>query len=149
MGIGLFNYEVCENYFKKGVIKVTKYFYMKILGLFIVVLGFSYCMTSFYNFYDYIFGTTVIANSNIVIMTLGLIFPLYTFIFGVYFYFYTDKDFGSINFFVMSSAISMMIVGIARIIISDGIMTFLHSSFAYVMLVLSIFLIYGCIKYKY
>ena len=59
---------------------MTKYLYMKLLGLFIVIFGFSYCMTSFYNFYDYIFGVRTIANSNIYIMALGLIFPLYTFV---------------------------------------------------------------------
>ena len=128
---------------------MTKYFYMKILGLFIVILGFSYCMTSFYNFYDYIFGTHFIANSNIIILAMGLLFPLYTFIFGIYFYFYSDKDFGSINPFIMSTAVSMIVVGITRLIVSDGIMTFLHVSFAYIMLAISIFLIYGCIKYKY
>lgn len=128
---------------------MTKYFYMKILGLFIVILGFSYCMTSFYNFYDYIFGTLTIANSSIVIMSLGLLFPLYTFIFGIFFYFYTDKDFGKINYFIFSTAISMLIVGITRLIISNGIMEFLHISFAYVLIIISVLLIYGCFRYKY
>ena len=128
---------------------MTKYFYMKILGLFIVILGFSYCMTSFYSFYDYIFGKQVIANSNIIIMSLGLVFPLFTFIFGVFFYFYTDKDFGTINPFILSSGISMLIAGIARLLISDGIMEFLHISFAYVLIIISIFIIYGCFRYKY
>ncbi len=128
---------------------MTKFLYMKILGLFTVILGFSYSLTSFYNFYDYIFGTLTIANSNIYIMSLGLVFPLYTFIFGVFFYFYTDKDFASINPFILSSGISMMIVGISRIFISNGIMEFLHFSFAYVLIVLASLLIYGCFRYKY
>lgn len=68
-----------------------KFFYMKIVGLLWVIGGFSYSLTSFYNFYDYLFGNVSIANGNIVIMALGLIIPLYSFIFGVYFYFYTDK----------------------------------------------------------
>jgi len=128
---------------------MTKYFYMKILALFIVILGFSYSITSFYKFYDYIFGTLTIANSSIFIMSLGLIFPLYTFIFGVFFYFYTDKDFARINPFILSTAISMMIVGIYRVFVSNGIMEFIHFSFSYVMILFSILLIFGCFRYKY
>ena len=128
---------------------MTKFLYMKILGLFMVVLGFSYCLTSFYNFYDYIFGINYIANGNIWIMSIGLIFPLYTFIFGVFFYFYTDRDFANINPFILSSGISLLIVGISRILISNGIMEFLHFTFAYVLIILSSLLIYGCFRFKY
>ncbi len=128
---------------------MTKFFYMKILGLFLVVLGFSYSMTSFYNFYDYIFGTVVIANSNIFVMSIGLIFPLYTFIFGIYFYFYTDKEFAYINPFIMSSGIGMVLIGIIRIFVKNGIMQFIHGSYSYVLLVLGVLLIYGCMHYKY
>lgn len=128
---------------------MTKFLYMKILGLFMVILGFSYSITSFYNFYSYIFGVNNIANGNIYIMALGLIFPLFTFIFGVFFYFYTDKDFGSINLFVLSSGISMLIVGIARLFISNGIMEFIHFTFSFVVIILSILLIYGCFRFKY
>ncbi len=128
---------------------MTKFLYMKILGLFMVILGFSYCLTSFYNFYDYIFGVNYIANVNVWIMAIGLIFPLYTFIFGVFFYFYTDRDFASINPFILSSGISLLIIGISRIFISNGIMEFLHYTFPYVLVILSLLLIYGCIKFKY
>ncbi len=128
---------------------MTKFFYMKILGLFLVVLGFSYSMTSFYNFYDYIFGTVTIANSNIFVMGIGLIFPLYTFIFGIYFYFYTDKEFAYINPFILASGIAMVIIGIIRIFVNNGIMQFIHGSYSYVLLVLGILLIYGCMRYKY
>lgn len=128
---------------------MTKFLYMKVLGLFIVVLGFSYCLTSFYNFYNYIFGVNYIANGNIIIMSIGLIFPLFTFIFGIYFYFYTDNDFASINPFILSSSISMLIVGIVRLIINNGIMEFIHFTFAYVVIILSILLIYGCFRFKY
>ena len=128
---------------------MTKFLYMKTLALFMVILGFSYCMTSFYNFYSYIFGDTLIANGNIIIMALGLLFPLYTFIFGVYFYFYTDRDFGSINPFILGSGISLLIAGIARLFINYGIMEFLHFSFSYVIIILAVLLIYGCIRFKY
>ena len=128
---------------------MTKFLFMKTLALFMVILGFSYSMTSFYNFYSYLFGITHIANGNTIIMALGLLFPLYTFIFGVYFYFYTDKDFASINPLILSSGISLLIFGISRIFINYGIMEFIHFTFSYVIIVLSVLLIYGCIKYKY
>ena len=44
---------------------MTKYVYMKLLGLILVILGFSYCMTTFSNFYAYIFGEVEIANANV------------------------------------------------------------------------------------
>ena len=128
---------------------MTKFIYMKLLGFLMVILGFGYCMTSFHNFYSYIFGDLIIANANIFIMGMGLIFPLYTFIFGVFFYFYSDKEFGSINPFILFSGIMMLIVGVSRLFVSTGIMEFLHYSYSFVMIFLAIMLIYGCIRYKY
>ena len=128
---------------------MTKFFYKKIIGLLMVVVGFSYSLTSFYNFYDYLFGELVIANANIYIMSIGLLFPLYTFIFGIHFYFYQDREFGSINPFILGTSIAMIIVGITRIIINKGIMQFIHFTFAYVIIFLAILLFVGCKKYKY
>ena len=128
---------------------MTKFLYMKVLGLLMVILGFSYCLTSFSNFYAYLFGDLLLANANIYIMSIGLIFPLYTFIFGIYFYFYSDRFFAEINPFIFASGIMMFIVGIVRLFINNGIMQFLHFSFSYVILSLSLLLIYGCIRYKY
>ncbi len=128
---------------------MTKFVYMKLLGLMLVILGFSYCMTSFYNFYSYIFGDMQIANANIYIMSLGLLVPLYTFIFGIYFYFYSDKQFAYINPFILISGVMMLIVGISRLFISNGIMQFIHVSFGYILIALGILLIYGCKRFKY
>ena len=128
---------------------MTKFLYMKVLGLLMVILGFSYCLTSFSNFYAYLFGDLLLANANIYIMSIGLIFPLYTFIFGIYFYFYSDRFFAEINPFIFASGIMMFVVGIVRLFINNGIMQFLHFSFSYVILSLSLLLIYGCIRYKY
>ena len=128
---------------------MTKFIYMKILGLLMVILGFSYCLTSFYNFYAYLFGDLIIANANIYIMAIGLVFPLYTFIFGIYFYFYSDRYFDQINPFIFTSSIIMFIVGLTRLLINFGIMQFLHFTFGYVLIILSILLICGCLRYKY
>ena len=128
---------------------MTKFIYMKLTGLLMVILGFSYSLTTFYNFYDYIFGDLEIANANIFVMSIGLLFPLYVFIFGIYFYFYSDKFLEKINPFIFFSGISMLIVGIIRLVLSKGIMQFIHFSFSFILIVLSILLIYGCRKYKY
>ena len=128
---------------------MTKFLYMKILGLFIVIIGFSYCLTSFHNFYAYIFGDLQIANANIYLMSCGLVIPLYMFIFGIYFYFYSDKFFAKINPFIFITGVWMFIVGILRIFIGNGLMQFLHFTFAYASIILAIILVYGCLRYKY
>ena len=128
---------------------MTKFFYMKILGFLMVILGFSYCMTSFYNFYSYIYGDLQIANANIFIMSFGLIFPLYTFIFGVFFFFYSDRHFAEINPFILITSIIMIVAGISRIFINHGIMEFIHYSYSLVLIILGGALLYGCLRYKY
>ena len=128
---------------------MTKFVYMKLVGLILVILGFSYCLTSFSNFYAYLFGDIVIANANTILMASGLFFPLYMFIFGVFFYFYTDKQFAYINPFILSSGIGMIIVGLLRLIIGNGIMEFIHMSFSGVAILMGILLVYGCIRFKY
>ena len=128
---------------------MTKYIYMKILGLLTVIIGFSYSLTSFYNFYAYIFGDVVIANANVYIMSFGLMFPLYTFIFGVYFYFYTDRRFDVVNPFIYISSIAMIIVAISRIFVNNGIMEFIHISYSFALLLLAALYLYGCYTYKY
>ena len=128
---------------------MSKFIYMKTVGLLLVIVGFSYSLTTFSNFYGYIFGDIMVANGNIYIMGLGLLFPLYTFIFGIYFYFYSDKFFANINPFILSSAISMFITGIVRIFVSDGIMEFIHYTYSISIIISSILLTYGCFRYKY
>ncbi len=128
---------------------MTKYVYMKLVGLILVIVGFSYCLTSFSNFYAYLYGDIHIANANIVLMVIGLLFPLHMFIFGVFFYFYTDKQFAKINPFVFTSGIVILISGILRLIISSGIMEFIHLSYAFVAIVLGLSVVLGCLRFKY
>ena len=82
-------------------------------------------------------------------MCIGLLFPLYMFIFGVFFYFYTDKQFSVINPYILGSGIFLLIGGILRLLTSTGIMEFIHISFAYVLLVFASLIIFGCIRFKY
>ena len=128
---------------------MTKFLYKKIVGLFMVIIGLSYCFTSFHNFYAYLFGDITIANANIYLMSLGLVFPLYTFVFGIYFYLYRDKEFGSINPFVLITCIFMFVVGVSRIFVNNGIMEFIHFSFCIPMIIFAGLLFYGCMRYKY
>lgn len=128
---------------------MTKYVYMKLIGLILVIVGFSYCLTSFSNFYAYLYGDIEIANANIFSMVIGLLFPLYMFIFGVFFYFYTDKQFATINPFILVSGIIILSWGITRLFISSGIMEFIHVSFAFVSIVLGLSVVLGCLRFKY
>ena len=128
---------------------MTKYAYMKLLGLILVVVGFGYSLTSFSNFYSYLFGDIEIANQNTFVMVIGLLFPLYMFIFGVFFYFYTDKQFAYINPYVLGSGIFLLVGGLLRMFINSGIMEFIHISFGYVLIFLAILIIIGCIRFKY
>ena len=135
----------------------NRYFYMKFLGLLLVLVGFSYSITSFNNLFSYIFKTKIFAeNLNIILMSIGLIIPLYTFLFGVYFYFYTDYNIDKINKYIFISNIVLLVIGIVMISITGikflniyQIFEFIHNSLAYCLIVLSILGIYGCIKYKY
>ncbi|MBR3660749.1 MAG: hypothetical protein IKN63_02475 [Bacilli bacterium] len=138
----------------------SRFLYMKFLGLLLVVIGFSYSITSFNNFFSFIFKTSIFSeNLNIFLVSLGLIMPLFTFVFGVYFYFYTDFNITKINKLIFVSYLVMMIIGIAMIIIKElyniknififQIFEFNHISFAYCLILLSIMGIYGCFKYKY
>lgn len=139
---------------------VVRFIYMKFIGFLLVVLGFSYCMTSFYNFYEYVFGKIVIASSNVLLMSLGLLLPLYMLVFGIYFYFYADKNITKVNKFILSSSILFIVSGIVCLILKSPIIyknmffiaqtvEFLHISIGYVLLLLGIMITYGCIKYKY
>ena len=128
---------------------MTKYVYMKLLGLILVIVGFGYSLTSFSNFYAYLFGDIELANADVYVMCIGLLFPLYMFVFGVLFYFYTDKQFAYINPYVLGSGIFLLIGGILRLFINSGIMQFIHISYAFVLIFLASLIIYGCIRFKY
>lgn len=135
----------------------SRFIYMKFLGLLLVLVGFSYSITSFNNFFSYIFRTKIFAeNLNIYLMSIGLLVPLYVFIYGVYFYFYTDYNIDKINKFIFFSNILFLILGITMISFTyvsvlniNQIFEFIHNSMYYCLIVLSFMGIYGCIKYKY
>ena len=137
-----------------------RYLYMKFLGLLLVIIGFSYSITSFNNFFSFIFKTRIFAeNLNIFLVSIGLIMPLYTFVYGVYFYFYTDFNITKINKYLFISNLIMGIVGIVMLIIKElynlnniylfQIFEFNHISFGICLIILASMGLYGCFKYKY
>ena len=138
----------------------NKYLYMKFLGLLLVIVGFSYSITSFNNFFSFIFKTRIFnENLNIYIMSIGLIIPLFIFIYGVYFYFYTDFNLVKINKFIFISNIMLFITSIVMFIFKElyilysiyifQIFEFIHISLAPCLFILSLLGLYGCFKYKY
>ena len=134
-----------------------RFLYMKFLGLLLVLTGFSYSLTSFNNFFSYIFKTKIFPeNLNIYMISSGLIIPLFIFIFGVFFYFYTDYNINKVNKFIFFSYVLLLIIGITMIVFSNKsflninqIFEFIHISLSYVLIPLSLMGIFGCIKYKY
>ena len=91
--------------------------------------------------------------------SIGLIVPLYIFVYGVYFYFYTDFNITKINKFIFISNLLFFIVSILIIIFKElyiinnvfifQIFEFIHISIVPCLLVLSILGLIGCFKYKY
>ena len=138
----------------------SRFLYMKFLGLLLVIVGFSYSLTSFNNFFSYIFETRIFPeNLNIYLMSVGLIIPLAIFIYGVYFYFYTDFNITKVNKFIFIFNIILLVIGLVMLIVEQfnflpdflvfQIFEFLHKSATYPIILLSILGLYGCFKYKY
>ena len=136
-----------------------KYLYMKLVGLLIVTIGFSYSITTFYNLFDVIFGDKKIpASYNIYVMGISVIFPLFVFIFGVFFYLYADFKVNKKSLWTLICIIIILIFGVVKILLTlplfmtlpyHYIFDFVHVSFGYVAIILSVLLVYGRIKYKY
>ena len=136
----------------------NRFLYMKFLGLLLVIAGFSYCLTSFTNFFQYIFDFKIYSeNLNLYLMLIGLIVPLFVFVYGVYFYFYTDFNITRVSKFLFITNISLLIIGGLMIILENlnfnflfkDIFEFVHFSFGYVLIVLAGMGLYGCLKYKF
>lgn len=139
----------------------SRFLYMKFLGLLLVITGFSYSLTSFVNFFDYIFETKIFIESiNGYIASIGLIIPLSLFVYGVYFYFYTDFNITKISKLIFGFNIAYFMLGILIIIFKSiyfyqdnltflQVFSFLHISLGYVLTLLASMGLYGCFKYKF
>ena len=138
----------------------SKYLFMKFLGLLLVIVGFSYSITSFNNFFSFIFKTRIFnENLNIYLMSIGLIVPLYVFVYGVYFYFYTDFNLVKVNKFIFISNIMFFITSLVMLTFKElytlnnvfifQIFEFIHVSMVPCLLALALLGLFGCFKYKY
>ena len=90
----------------------ARYLYIKFTGFLLVILGLSYSITSFYNMFSYIYGNVIVHGSNIVLMILGTIIPLFIFIFGIFYFMYTDNNIAKINKKIFICSIIMIAFGI-------------------------------------
>ena len=132
----------------------SRYLFMKILGLLLVIVGFSYSITSFNNFFEYIFGYKIyMENLNLILMIIGLVIPIYVFIYGIYFYFYSDFNITKTSKIIILNFIVFLVISLLICYLKENkyleIFEFIHISFGYCLFLLSIFGIYGCMKYKY
>lgn len=135
----------------------ARFIYMKLLGFMTVIIGFSYSLTSLYNFLEILFKHKLVANGvNIFISLLGLLFPIFIFVFGLFLYFYADITEKKNSKFVNISIIINFLISIICIIISmfnyrnlflEDLILLVHNSFGYLVLIINILCIYG--KYKY
>ena len=125
----------------------SRFIYMKFLGLLLVVIGFSYSITSFYNFFSYIFDSKIFSeNLNIIVSSIGLLFPLTVFVFGVYFYFYTDFNITKISKLILIFNLGFLVIASLMIgfnslstfgnILIFQIFEFIHKSFPYPLFIL-------------
>ena len=137
----------------------TRYLYIKFTGFLLVILGLSYSITSFVNMFSYLYGNVVINGSNIFLMILGTIIPLFIFIFGIFYFMYVDDNITKINKKILICSIIMIILGILVLVFKmsylvlhaftiSQIFYFLHFSLGYVSIVLGGMVIYSCLKYK-
>lgn len=137
----------------------NRFLYMKFLGLLLVLIGFSYTITSFNNFFSYIFETKIFEeNLNIYIMSIGLIVPVSVFVYGVYFYFYSDFNITKVSKLLLGInlfyfAISIIMFMFNNLSFNDisilQLFLFIHHTFSYCLFILSILGLYGCYKYKF
>lgn len=137
----------------------ARYLYIKFTGFLLVIVGLSYSITSLFNLFNYLFGDINIYGSNTVVMTLGIIMPLFMFIFGIFFFMYTDSNVAKINKKIFICSIIMMVFGLTILLFKNTyllmhafgiaqIAYFLHFSLGIVFLILGGMVMYACIKFK-
>ena len=124
-----------------------------------VIMGLTYSVTSLFNLFSYLFGNITIYGSSTFVMTLGIIMPLFMFIFGIFFFLYTDSNVAKINKKIFICSIIMMIFGLLILLLKNTYLLnhafgiaqlayFLHFSLGIVFLVLGGMVMYACIKFK-
>jgi len=135
----------------------ARFLYMKLLGFFTAIVGFSYSLTSFFNFFEVVFESKITPGGiNIWISGIGLLFPLFVFVLGVFFYFYADVFDGNRSKLVLVAIIINVIINVICIIplifkeiFISNMIEFIHFSFGYILVLLNIFFLYGKYNYKY
>ena len=137
----------------------ARYLYIKFTGFLLVLIGLSYSITSLYNMFNYLYGNVVISGSNTFVMILGIIIPLFIFIFGIFFFMYTDYNITKINKKIFICSIIMMIFGLFILIFKNDYLLlhafgvaqlayFIHQSLGIVSIILGLMVMYASLKYK-
>ncbi len=132
---------------------------IKFTGILLVVIGLTYSITSLNKLFSYLYGDIIVSNGNVVLMSIGIIIPLYIFIYGIFYFVYYDSDITKINkkmlilsFLIVIFGIIIMIFKLNYFVLNvfgiSQIVYFLHPSLGYVSVVLGLLASYVCIKYK-
>ena len=137
----------------------ARYLFIKFTGFLLIILGLSYSITSFYNMFSYLYGNVIVHGSNTFLMILGTVIPLFIFIFGIFYFMYTDDNVTKINKRILICSIIMITFGILTLIFKinylvshvfsiSQIFYFIHFSMGFVSIILGLMVMYTCIKYK-
>lgn len=132
---------------------------IKFTGILLVIIGLTYSITSLNNLFSYLYGDITVSNGNVIMMSIGVIIPLYIFIYGIFYFVYYDNDITSINknmlilsFLIIIFGIIIMIFKINYLVLNmfgiSQIVYFLHPSLGYVAVILGGLSTFVCIKYK-
>jgi hypothetical protein len=125
----------------------------------LVVIGLTYSITSLNKLFSYLYGDISVSNGNVILMSTGIIIPLYIFIYGIFYFVYYDSDITRINkrmlilsFLIIIFGIIIMIFKLNYFILNvfgiSQIVYFLHPSFGYLSVILGVLSSFVCIKYK-
>ena len=109
--------------------------------------------------FSYLYGDIVVNGSNTFLMILGTIIPLFIFIFGIFYFMYTDDNITKINKKIFICSIIMIIMGICILLFKTNylfnhmfgiaqIFYFLHFSLGFVAIVLGGMVLFTSLKYK-
>lgn len=132
---------------------------IKFIGFLLIVIGLTYSITSLNKFFAYLYGDITVSNGHTILMAIGIIIPLYIFIYGIFYFVYYDNDITRINKVMLNLSILIMVFGLLILLLKINYMVinlfglsqivyFLHPSLAYVSIVLGALSTFACIKYK-
>ncbi len=135
--------------------------YFKTIAILLIIVGLSFSITSLNKLYGVVFFNHIIyEEANLLIMSIGILFPVSMFVSGIYLYFNLDYRAKKLKILILVFSIIFTILGLFYII---GTVTeyqnilktifqtsyFLNETYGYISCILGLCLIYGVLNYRY